>query len=256
MNMGKNKIGIFVDIKVIFMMTMILCLTVALNCYALERTAELENQIIAVNEEVSKSREANEKVLDMLIEVRENQEKQNKALELVAHKKKIERIKKENIILLKTNGLSKYDDLGNYSSISVEKMDEIIEYYDSIVSGGTPFKGKGYVFCQAAEETGLNPVYIFAHAAVESSYGNSYLARTKNNYFGINAVDINPGLAYNMGDSVDQGILNGAHWIKRNYYDNGYVTLDQMLKGGYATNQNWANEIESVIRNSIRVVNV
>ena len=89
---------------------------------------------------------------------------------------------------------------------------------------------------------------------MESGCGTSYLARERNNFFGINAVDSNPNLAYDMGDEVDEGIISGACWIKDNFYDNGYTSLYAMSNGGYASNPKWASDIVSVYNDAIELL--
>lgn len=227
--------------------SVLLIISLGLNMYLYSRISKVETQLDQVQQEVADSREANEQVLEMLKEVRNVQEKQNKALEITMRCKSNEKY-------IKQMGFTKYTDLGSHSNISVATMNKIIDYYDSKVHGGTPFKGKGEAFCRAADETGLNPIYLFAHACVESSYGNSYLGVTKNNYFGINAVDTDPGRADVMGDSVDAGIVNGAKWIKSNFYDNGYTTLADMQQGGYASDPKWADVIESIIADEATLI--
>ena len=54
---------------------------------------------------------------------------------------------------------------------------------DDTVSSTVP-KTSSEVFVTAAKETGLDPRYIAAHAALESGWGNSNFARNRNNYFG------------------------------------------------------------------------
>ena len=44
-------------------------------------------------------------------------------------------------------------------------------------------------------------------------------------------VDANPSQGYNLGDGYDEGIINGAKWIKKHYYDNGQNTLYSMIYG-------------------------
>lgn len=241
--------------RVLIVMGVVLLASIAMNIYAITKVNGVQDQISEINQEVSDSKEANEQVLSMLQEVRDNQKKQNEALQIVMKRKAEEKQQKQNIIILKSNGISEYMDLGSNINISVEDMDKIINYYESKVKGGSRFKGKGYVFVQAAKETGLNPVYLYAHAAVESAFGNSYLARTRSNFYGINAWDTNPDRASTMGDSVDEGIINGAYWIKDNYYDRGYTTLNSM-KEYYASDPSWADSITSIANEGLRNMDV
>jgi len=239
--------------KTVKVLSLILVASVGVNCYSLYKIADMQKQVDTMHDELKESREANREVLAMLKDVRNTQERQNQALQITFKKKAEQKVQKNNILLLKSTGIHGDMDLGTYVNISVEDMDKIIDYYDS-KCGGSRFKNKGYVFVKAAQETGLNPVYLFAHAACESAYGNSYLARTRNNFFGINAVDSNPGRADVMGDSVDEGIINGAKWIKSNFYDNGYRTLTQMHNAGYASSADWSNEIQSIANHGLAVI--
>lgn len=140
--------------------------------------------------------------------------------------------------------------------ITADEMNDIIDYWDR-QTGGTMFTGYGAAFIEIAEETGLNPVYILAHAATESAWGKSKMAVNKNNYFGIHAYDSNPDLALDMGNSVFEGIYNGADWIARNYYNEGQNTLHLMIYGPkqYASAADaWISQIVSIMNTSYRVL--
>lgn len=248
--MSNNKKPSGVNI-VIVIIAVVLTLSVFVNIYTLYRLHEVEKDYDDMKVMIQKSDEANQQVLAMLKEVRDEQKKQSEMLN-VSYMKRLEH--EATLMNLKNNGFSPYSDIGSNTKITVEDMNKIIDYYDAHINGGTPFKGKGYVFVKASEETGLSPIYIFAHAAAESYYGKSYLAQTRHNYFGINAVDSNPGRANSMGDSIDEGIIEGAYWIKRHYYDNGYVNLRSMHDAGYASDPNWDDKISSIANTAISVL--
>ena len=116
-------------------------------------------------------------------------------------------------------------DLCVWADVTVEEIDN----YLSKKGKGTPFEGKGSVFLSIAQSTGFDPAYLIAHSAIESAWGKSNFARNRGNYFGIGAVDTNPNKAYTMssssGDFHPDGLLAGAQWIKKNYYDRGQTTL-------------------------------
>lgn len=113
--------------------------------------------------------------------------------------------------------------------VTTEDMNNIIRHFDP--SGTSPFQGQGNVFIEASKQSGLDPIYIFAHASWESDYGRSYLARDRGNYFGINAIDANPNAAHHMGNTMYDGIVNGAVWISKNYYQEGQTSLNSMIYG-------------------------
>lgn len=155
--------------------------------------------------------------------------------------------------------LTSTTDLCAEVDLDEDDMNKIIDSWDVHVKNGTPFKNKGRAFIEASRETGLNPIYILAHAAWESNWGKSYLAKNRSNYFGISAFDSDPDKAYAMGDSVDEGIIQGAKWIKKEYYDNGCTTLDGMIynntRGAYASDQSkWISGIVSIANSSYRVL--
>ncbi len=101
--------------------------------------------------------------------------------------------------------------------------------------------GLGYLFAEAAAETGLNEAYLVAHAVLESGWGSSQLAKgyyydgktavggkrypsgTYYNFFGIGAVDsssLSGGRAMaivNGWNSRTKAIRGAAQWIAKNY---------------------------------------
>lgn len=150
-----------------------------------------------------------------------------------------------------------YQDLGNYNPMTVDEMNNFINYWAKM-NGHDAFVGHGDVFIKAAEETGLDPRYILAHAATESAWGTSKLAREKGNYFGITAYN---GDEYNSATNFGKGldsIVSGAKWIKKNFYDNGQKSLYDMIYAKpnhrYAVyndgspNDYWVSTIASIMR--------
>jgi beta-N-acetylglucosaminidase len=154
--------------------------------------------------------------------------------------------------------IDKNTDLCDQVELSVADMNKIIDGWDSVVKNGTAFKGRGAAFIEAARETGLNPVYILAHAAYESAWGKSAIAKEKANFFGINATDTETyNNAYEMGYSIDKGIIEGAKWVKQNYYDEGQTSLYSMIHGGktYASAQDrWVSNIVSIVNTSYKML--
>lgn len=140
-------------------------------------------------------------------------------------------------------------DLRVFEPATVEQINEWIDN-QTIYNPDSPFKGKGEIFLKASEESGLDPRYILAHAALESGWGTSDLARTKHNYFGIAAYDHNPSAAFTMGEEMEAGIINGANWIAENYTEQGQHTLHLMIHGKkrYASDSNWIGKISSIMR--------
>lgn len=148
-------------------------------------------------------------------------------------------------------GVDRYSDLSNkYITINKDQMNKIIENWENRNGYTTVFHNHGEVFIEASKSSGLDPLYIFAHAMIESGWGTSHYAVSRANYFGIAAYDYNPDNASYMSDSMEEGMVNGAKWIATNYYTKGAYCLERMKSYGYATDPNWENSIEYVWNNS------
>ena len=124
----------------------------------------------------------------------------------------------------------------------------------------SPFNGQGQAFIEAQKQSGLDARYILAHAALESAWGTSRIAREYHNYFGINAYDSNPDDAKKSSNrSLQAGIINGAVWIKEHYYNRGQKTLYAMNhdKNGhnYASDKAWGDKIANIMKGSERYTN-
>ena len=131
-------------------------------------------------------------------------------------------------------------------------------WIDSYAPMDSPFRGKASIFLQASDESGLDPKYLVAHAALESGWGKSKIARTKHNYFGVAAYNNSPfESAMYLGTDLKSGIINGAKWIRDNYINRGQNTLYRMLyadpKHVYAVydngkpNDSWMNNIGKIM---------
>ncbi|ANI24718.1 tape measure protein [Bacillus phage Smudge] len=134
-------------------------------------------------------------------------------------------------------------------NLTAEDLDKWI---DSKAPQGSMMRGMGATFLKAGQEYGLDPRYLVAHAAEESGWGTSKIARDKGNFFGIGAFDDSPySSAYEFkdgtGSAAEKGIMGGAKWISEKYYGKGNTTLDKMKAAGYATNATWAPNIASIM---------
>lgn len=72
----------------------------------------------------------------------------------------------------------------------------------------------------AEKKHGVSALWIVAHAATETGWGKSIIARTRNNFFGFNAIDSNPANATKYktaGDSVEYY----ASFVKEHYLTKG-----------------------------------
>ncbi|MDU6791789.1 MAG: peptidoglycan amidohydrolase family protein, partial [Anaerococcus sp.] len=155
-----------------------------------------------------------------------------------------------------TNKNIAYHDLGwTLNGLSAGQLNNWIR----AKAPGSPFNGQGNVFMEAQKQSGLDARYILSHAALESAWGRSNIAKRYNNYFGIGAFDNDPNNAKNFSNSgLASGIINGAKWIAKNYYNSSYkqTTLYKMRNNNgvhqYATDPNWHNKIANIMKGSER----
>lgn len=130
-------------------------------------------------------------------------------------------------------------------------------------------ENQGQAFANAAKLTGVNEIYLIAHALLETGNGQSKLAKGANlvnnqvvsnspikyyNVYGIGAYDYAPlvnGINYAKRcgwNSISKAIIDGAKFIAQDYIKSGQNTLYKMRwnpdRPGthqYATDINWAN---------------
>lgn len=209
----------------------------------------VEGRMTSLENQLQEREDTDKEILDNLKTI---QGQQDAIRKLEEEKLKQEKQHKAAVAEAKELGLSTSTDLVKSTvALNTNDMNKIIDKWAEHMDKQSVFKGHGEAFIQASKETGLNPIYILAHAIEESGCGTSYLAINRCNFFGINAVDDNPGKAYAMGDNVDEGIINGAKWIKRNFYDHGYTTIQSMKDAGYATNSTWGHNIVQIANTSV-----
>ena len=150
-------------------------------------------------------------------------------------------------------------DLSPMRTVTADELNTILDYW-SDKSGTNTFRDQGQVFIDASKQSGLDPVYLIAHAAIESKWGQSEIAVDKTNYFGIGAYDHNPYHgSYVMGSSFSEGIISGAKWISENYYQHGQTSLYRMRYNNgsheYCTSDTWVNSITELIITSYNLIN-
>lgn len=151
--------------------------------------------------------------------------------------------------------ITEYTDLQNRMDINVDQMNAIIEYW--LDGRESEFTNQGQTFIDAANITGLDPIFLLALAAQESGWEVSDLHSGKNNPYSINMVDHDPTLGYHMGEAFEDGIINGAIWVKDNYYNSGQTNLYSMIYGAKcysSSTDSWINSIRNIMRTSYRYI--
>lgn len=148
------------------------------------------------------------------------------------------------------SGMYEFMNLGYVDGITADELNEMLQ-------GEGVLEGQGQAFLDAAKANDLNPVYLAAHAMLESGGGTSTLSKgvqvpagtytfngkaetvaagTYYNQFGINAIDANPTVqgseyaAYSGWNTVAASIEGGAEWISSVYVWGGSPDQDTLYK--------------------------
>ena len=110
-------------------------------------------------------------------------------------------------------------------------------------------------FIVAQDTWGVNALYLMAHAALESAWGTSAIARDKNNIFGYMAYDDSPYLSAATFDCLDDCILQVSGYIRMAYLNtSGSYHRGAHLVGMnefYATDPMWAFKIANIMQSII-----
>lgn len=133
-------------------------------------------------------------------------------------------------------------DLRTKSNVSIEEYQKMLE--------NTALYEIAESLHNAEQKFGVNGLYLMGLACLESSYGNSNFAKNRNNIFGWNAVDSNPGKA-SYFTSKNECVMFVAEKLSYNYlsengcYFEGYTAKD--IDKHYCTDKQHANKIIKII---------
>ena len=126
-----------------------------------------------------------------------------------------------------------------FRSTTTYTAKDLNRFISSKTDSGSKLINTGQYFINAQEKYGVNALLALGIAINESGWGKSTIAQTKNNLFGMNAVDSSPGESANYYKSVELSINEFAkYYISRGYAD----PADWRYYGGFLGNKiNGAN---------------
>lgn len=116
---------------------------------------------------------------------------------------------------------------------SASDLNNFINTYPSFGSS-SKLKNLGQAFKDVEKLYGVNALLALGVAINESNFGNSEIAKAKNNLFGLNAVDSSPGLSADSFATPRDSVIDFAkNWISRGYAD----PADWRYFGGFLGNK-------------------
>ncbi|PLS04326.1 PA14 domain-containing protein [Neobacillus cucumis] len=153
-----------------------------------------------------------------------------------------------------TNQLTVFTPLNTKANVTADQINRFINYKTN--GKTTMMTNMGAAYLEAQAKSGLNAIYLLAHSALETGWGNSGISQTKYNFYGIGAIDSQPAQGAYTYDTPQGGIIAGAIWISKNYvfrdqYMSNYAypqpTVDNMRNDNswhqYSTDEAWAPKI-------------
>ena len=158
------------------------------------------------------------------------------------------------------NSLASLDVATQLPKLSEKQISDIIAKHFSKSTVIKPSDAAG-IF-NAQQNTGMSALAILGIGALESGYGTSNIAKQKNNIWGWNATNVNPGGNATAFSQMSQGALEFANKYMNTYYNKyGAKSISAAGTGnnpagkGYAyydngsINPTWATSIGSIMKN-------
>ena len=139
--------------------------------------------------------------------------------------------------------------LNSFDGFTGDQIDSVLK--------GTAFYGLGKYFSFYSWQNNINSIYLTAHAILEASEPGtnrtqlSYIARTKNNLYGLGAFDESPYYSASYFKNYQECIQFCSAFIAKEYLDkNGkyYISPDlQGMNTHYATSKTWCQNIVNIM---------
>lgn len=158
------------------------------------------------------------------------------------------------------NNLYKLDVKTELPKLSTDQISAIISKYFGKSTVISPSDASGIY--NAQQQSGMSALAILGIGALESGYGTSSIAKQKNNLWGWNATNSNPGGNATSFSQIGTGALEYANKYLNTYYNNyGAKSIYDAGTGnnpagkGYAYNNDgsisttWASTINSIMKN-------
>lgn len=161
------------------------------------------------------------------------------------------------------NNLASLDVTSGLPKLNTNQISQIISQHFAKSTVIKPSDAEGIY--NAQQQSGMSALAILGIGALESGYGTSNIAKQKNNIWGWNATNTNPGENATTFSQMSQGALEFANSFMKTYYS-GYGAKSIQAAGtgnnpsgkGYAYNDDgtinsqWAADVGSIMKNFYR----
>lgn len=120
-----------------------------------------------------------------------------------------------------------FDDIINKRKVTEADMNYLIDHIAKIHPDSVLI-GKGLAFIKASNATGLDPIFLLSLVGIESGWGTNKTHLNLCNLYSIGMFGDGSRKGEDMGDSIEEGIIEGAKFIYKEYYKNGQTTVYSM----------------------------
>jgi energy-converting hydrogenase Eha subunit F len=115
---------------------------------------------------------------------------------------------------------------------------------------GTALEGQALekTILEIEKKYGINAYFTIAIMKLESGNGKSRIARSKNNLFGLNAID---GDQYNQAlkfETKGDSVRKFGQLIADNYVDKGYTTVEKVASKYCPANPKWSALVKNIMK--------
>lgn len=167
-------------------------------------------------------------------------------------------LKEKLLDFLDKNGIYYYN-----ASSYADNCYEGVGSYDGVATAGLSGLQSAFVdqyhdiAAQLGAQYGIPWEAVVAQGILESASGTSNFARNRNNFFGIGAVDSNPGAAKSYSSAAEgwrgyyEFINNNPRYRNHgafNYAGDPYGYIQAVKAAGYATDPNYVSKVSSIIK--------
>jgi flagellum-specific peptidoglycan hydrolase FlgJ len=138
---------------------------------------------------------------------------------------------------------------------SIVKSDSgLTEEHISKIFEGTALSGHDLeqAILEIEEEYGINAYFTIAVMKLESGNGKSRLAKSKNNLFGLNAID---GDKYNKAFSFKtkgDSVRKFGQLLSKNYVGKGLTTIEKVARKYCPANSKWSGLVKNIMKSDYR----
>lgn len=141
------------------------------------------------------------------------------------------------------------EELNKPTSI-VESDSGLTEAHIAKIFEGTALSGHNLeqAILEIEEEYGINAYFTIAVMKLESGNGKSWLAKKKNNLFGLNAID---GNKYNRAFSFKtkgDSVRKFGQLLSRNYVNKGLTTIEKVARKYCPANSKWSSLVKNIMK--------